>query len=184
MTANARSDYTTIAKWIHWGSAAVWIASWLMGFIAVHWREELNPHHGLTAWHKGIATLLLFLIVVRVAWRIGHPAPALPATMSPFIRSAAHVGHVALYVLALAALPLSGWFWSSVADKPVFVMGMFPLPPLTRPWPEMYYAAKQAHAISGWFAGVLVVGHVAASLKHHFLDRDDVLNLMLPRRRT
>ncbi|WP_409488188.1 hypothetical protein ACK1U3_21320 [Pseudomonas promysalinigenes] len=63
-------------------TALIWICAWVVGIVAVHWREELNTHHVLTFLHKALASTLLFLIVLRVAWRLTHPAPDLPDTMS------------------------------------------------------------------------------------------------------
>lgn len=178
--ARAQADsYTGTAKWLHWGMAAIWIVSWGIGIAATHWRDELNPDHGLTILHKALASTLLFLVVVRVAWRLTHPAPALPASMSPLMQRGAIIGHVLLYVIALVALPFSGWYWSSVADKPILLLGLFQLPPLVAPAPELYDFAKMIHTWMGWFCGALVGGHLLIALKHHFIDRDGVLKGML-----
>jgi len=34
------------------------------------------------------------------------------------------------------------------------------------------------HTYLSWFAGAMVVGHMLAALKHHFIDKDDVLRSM------
>lgn len=162
--------------------AIIWIASWCIGFLATHWRDELNPEHDLTFWHKALGSSLLFLILLRLAWRLTHPAPVLPPSMSPLMQRGAVTGHVMLYAVALIALPLSGWFWSSVADKPIMVLGLFQLPALVGPAPDLYDLAKSIHTYTSWFCGLLVVGHVLIALKHHFVDKDNVLNDMLPAR--
>ena len=36
--------------------------------------------------------------------------------------------------------------------------------------------------VSNWLIALLL-GHVGAALKHHFVDRDEVLTRMLPQRR-
>lgn len=86
-------SYTSTAKWLHWGMALLWIGAWFIGILATHWRDEFNTHHELTFLHKAMASTLLFLIVVRIAWRITHPAPALPAAMSPLMKRGAFFGH-------------------------------------------------------------------------------------------
>ncbi|MGV7034797.1 cytochrome b [Methylobacterium symbioticum] len=179
---NAQS-YTPTAKLLHWLMAAIWIAAWVLGAAAVYMREAWNPHHGLTITHKALASTLLFLIVVRVAWRLTHPAPALPAQMSAPMRRAAALGHLALYAAALLALPLSGWLWSSVAGKPILVLGLVQLPPLTAPAKDWYDLAKLAHVTLAWGTGALVLGHVLVALKHHVVDGDGVLRGMLPEAR-
>lgn len=181
MSAHA---YTPTAKALHWLMAAIWIAAWILGFCAVYLRDSLNPHHGLTITHKALASTLLFLIVLRVAWRLTHPAPALPDTMSPGMQRLAGFGHLALYAVALLALPVSGWLWSSVAGKPIMVPGLFTLPPLTAPAKEWYDSAKLLHVTLAWAMGAMVLGHVLVALKHHFVDRDGILRGMLPASRS
>lgn len=176
------TGYTSTAKWLHWGIAGIWIGSWLIGFVGVHWRDALNPDHGLTFLHKALASSLLALVVARIAWRLTHPAPALPASMSPMMRKGAVVGHVLLYVVALVALPVSGWFWSSVADKPIMMLGLIEVPHLVAADESLYDLAKLIHIWCAWFCGALVGGHVLVALKHHFIDRDEVMAGMLPQR--
>ncbi|EJM61983.1 cytochrome B561 [Pseudomonas sp. GM50] len=180
MSQSNTDGYTSTAKWLHWGMALVWICSWGLGILATHWRDELNPHHELTFLHKALASTLLFVLVVRVAWRLMNRPPALPESMSPLMKRGAMIGHILLYAVALIALPLSGWYWSSIADKPILVLGLFLLPPLVAPDPDLYDLAKYIHTWTAWCCGVLVGGHLLVALKHHFLDKDGILDGMLP----
>lgn len=178
--ASSASHYTATAKWLHWTMAAIWLSAWTLGFSAVHW-HSLNRDHQVTFWHKALASTLLFLIVLRVAWRLTHPAPALPGEMSPAMRRAARYGHLLLYAVALLALPVSGWLWSSVLGRPILVLGLFQLPPITGEHASLAAYVKVFHTYVAWACGLLVLGHGAIALKHHFVDRDEVLRGMLPR---
>ncbi|WP_420994660.1 cytochrome b [Cupriavidus sp. 30B13] len=175
----ATDKYTRTAQALHWLMALIWLASWGAGMVAAH-VPALNPHHGLTAVHKAVASTLLALVVIRVAWRLAHPAPALPPSMSVFMQRAAHLGHLVLYALALIALPLSGWYWSSVAGRAVQLAGLFTLPPLAAPDEAMRDLAANVHVLTAWFCGALVGGHIVVALKHRFIDRDSVMASMLP----
>lgn len=179
MSKDRPSSYTAVAKWLHWIMAILWIVGWLLGMVAVYLREQVNSDHGITIMHKAVASSLLFFIVIRILWRLLNPPPKFPDSMSPALQRAAHVGHVLLYTVALVALPVSGWYWSSVADKPVLVLGLFLLPPLVEANQDLYSLAKWIHTLSAWGCGVLVGGHVLIALKHHFVDKDDVLKGML-----
>jgi cytochrome b561 len=179
-TGTTAGTYHGLSKFQHWLMAAVWIAAWLIGFVAVHLRDQFNSHHQLTFLHKAIASTVLFLTAVRIIWRLTHPVPALPANMSPTMQKAAHLGHYALYVIGLIALPLSGWLWSSVAGKPIMMLGLFVLPPLTAAAPEYYDIAKMVHQWLAWIVGLVVLGHIGAAFKHHFIDKDGVFDSMLP----
>ncbi|WP_372028415.1 cytochrome b [Pseudomonas kurunegalensis] len=176
------TGYTATAKWLHWSMAAIWIIAWLIGILATHWRDDLNPDHGLTFLHKALASTLLFLLLARVAWRLSHPAPALPDSMSSTMKRLANLGHLALYAVALVALPVSGWYWSSVAGKPIMVAGLFELGPLREADQSLYDLAKAIHTYTAWACGILIAGHIFVALKHHFVERDNVLKGMLPGR--
>jgi cytochrome b561 len=162
---------------------AIWLGVWLAGFLAVHWREQLNPHHGLTVWHKAIAITLVFLVVLRVFWRLVSPPPALPGSMGPRMKRAASAGHLAIYALALVALPMSGWALSSVAGKPVMMLGLVEIPAyLPQQGKDIVETVRAIHTWLSWLCGAMVLGHMVLAFKHHVVDKDGVLTGMLPRR--
>lgn len=173
-------SYTSTAKLLHWLMALIWIAVWIMGMLAVYGRQTFNPQYGLTAWHKAIASTLLLLIVIRIIWRLTHTPPALPATMGKHAKQMAKLGHLALYIFALLAMPLSGWLLSSFAGKPVLVAGILPLPALSGPCPEYVGLIREIHTYLAWFCAILIIGHILLALKHHFIDKDNVLISMAP----
>ncbi len=175
--------YHPVSKFQHWLMGLVWISAWLLGFVAVHLRDQLNGNYQLTFLHKAIASTVLFLAALRIVWRLTHPAPPLPATMSPVMQKAAHLGHYALYAVTLVALPISGWMISSVAGKPVLMLGIIHLPSLVAAAPEYEATARTVHEYLAWGSGLLVLGHICAALKHHLVDKDSVLASMLPTRK-
>jgi cytochrome b561 len=86
-----------------------------------------------------------------------------------------------LYVLMLA-IPVSGWIYSSATGVSVVYLGLVPLPDLV---PKDREAAKTLlllHQSLNSLLAFVVSVHIAAALKHHFVDRDDVLVRMLPGR--
>jgi cytochrome b561 len=170
-------SYTPVAKGFHWLMAAIWICAWLVGVIAAHiW----NPDHQLTALHKEIASTVLFLTALRLLWRFTHRPPALPGTISLAMQKFAHLGHFALYAIALLALPFSGWLMNSFADKPVMLAALIQLPSLAAPDKALAGITHTVHVYTAWFCGLMVVGHIAFALKHHIVDRDDILLRMAP----
>lgn len=173
--------FTPMAKFLHWLMAFIWIGAWFVGYVAVTWRDELNGDHSLTIAHKALASTLLLLVVIRITWRLTHPAPPLPDSMSVVMRRAAHAGHFVIYAAGLIALPVSGWLWSSVADKPIMVLWSFRLPPLTAPHPEYYELMKDIHVTLAFTMGALIAGHILIALKHAIIARDGVMSGMLPK---
>ena len=115
----------------------------------------------------------------RLAWRLFHSAPPLPATMRPWERHVAGIAHALLYLLMLA-VPISGWIMSSAAGIPVVYFGVLQLPDLVEKNKALFELMKIVHYAFNKTLLALVLLHVAAALKHHYVDRDDVLTRMLP----
>jgi cytochrome b561 len=132
--------------------------------------------------HKTIGISILALTLVRLGWRLTHKPPPLPA-MTPALRWIARATHVLFYALLLI-LPLSGWWMSSaVPERHPFGFGIFDVPFL--PVPRGFASAGPAHFVHtnlAWLMVALAALHIAAALKHQFVDKDDVLSRMLPRK--
>lgn len=182
MTSGAESSrYSAIAILLHWAIAALIIVNLALGIgHDAFGRASMPTVMGI---HKSIGFTVLVLSLARLAWRLAHPAPALPAAMPGWQVVLARATHIFFYV-AIIALPLTGWLMSSASPLrfPLEFFGLFPIPYL--PVPQSREAAGgwgQAHELLGFATiGVLLL-HVAGALKHHFVDRDDVLVRMLPK---
>ncbi|WP_413771470.1 cytochrome b [Mesorhizobium sp. PAMC28654] len=131
--------------------------------------------------HKSFGFLLLGLIILRIAWRLGNSAPALPDSVGTLERRTAPLAHLALYAFQLA-LPLSGWALVSVSmlDIPSMPFNLFVMPDL--PFAQSD-AAESFWTAAHWYlayAGIALVAlHVAAALRHHFQLGDAVLTRMI-----
>lgn len=128
--------------------------------------------------HKDIASVTLFLIVLRILWRVTHRPPALTG-MSPLMVMAAHLGHILLYALMII-VPVLGWANSSSAGYEIPVAGLFTIPALVAKNPQLTPMLSEAHAICAYLLLLVVIGHIGFALKHRFIDRDNVMQAMLP----
>lgn len=171
--------YTRTAQVLHWVMAIIFIAAWAIGFYSGNFLsyDTSSIKGDVITLHKNIATTIIFLVIIRILWRYTHPAPKLPDTMSPTMKTLAHVGHLFLYVI-LVALPVTGCLFSWSAGHPAPVLYLFEIPRLVQDNPELLAVVKPLHIYISWFAGFLIVGHVLAALKHHFVDKDNILNSM------
>lgn len=140
-------------------------------------------------WHKWAGITILALSALRLLWRLSHPPPPLPERIRsamPAWQLAAHRGlHLLLYLLFFA-VPLLGWAYSSALGLPIVWLGMLPLPdfvPVDKEFAES--VLKPLHRAGAFSLAAVAAVHVAAALKHHFIDRDGLLDRMspLPRRR-
>lgn len=178
--SNNTQYYTRTAQILHWLMALIFIVAWLIGFYSgnfLSYDADGSFKGQVITLHKNIATIIIFLVVIRIFWRYTHPTPKLPDSMSPAMQKAAHFGHLLLYIM-LIAMPVTGCLYSWSAGHPAPVMYLFEIPRLVQDNPELLKIVKPLHVYLSWAVGFIVVGHLAAALKHHFIDKDDVLNSM------
>lgn len=149
----------------------------ILGWLAASWR--LSPTKiNLFVWHKSIGMLILALVVLRLLNRLAKPTPALPAGMPAWERTAARASHALLYVL-MVAMPLTGWIINSAAGVPFRIFWQVPLPALLAPDKGTADLAALAHFCLGIAFVTLLILHIGAALRHHFVKRNDVLTRMM-----
>lgn len=174
----ATPSYTPTAIALHWLVGVGLLATLALGFY-MH-DLPLSPDKlRLYSWHKWAGVTLFLLAVFRVLWRLSHRPPAAPASMPRWQQVAAEAVHGLLYLL-MFAIPLSGWLMSSAKGFPTVWFGVLPLPDLVGKDVELGKTLKEAHEMLNLLLLVLVASHVGAALKHHLLDRDEVLARMAP----
>jgi cytochrome b561 len=170
--------YSRGAIWFHWIIAALIGVNLAIGLLH---GSLLDGVAGAIPLHKSIGLTVLALTLARISWRLTHRPPRLPATLSTWERAAARASHVAFYALLLA-LPLSGWAMGSAGREARYPLRWFALFDVPRLPVSAQTAAvgDAAHSILGYAMAALVIVHVAAALRHHFLLRNGVLARMLP----
>lgn len=171
--------YTTTAITLHWLVALMIVGAFSMGLIMTE--MSLSPTKlKYYSWHKWAGVTILALATLRLLWRLTHPAPAYPGGMPAWQKSSANALHGLLYVL-MFAVPLSGYFYTLAAGYPVLYFGLFELPVLIEKNDALKPLLKTVHFwLNMTLAGAVGV-HIAAALKHQFIDRDGVLKRMLPK---
>jgi cytochrome b561 len=169
--------YSGVSKTLHWVIALLAFSQLAMGKL---FEVEADEADGLFGWHTAFGLLVLALMLVRLGWRLTHTVPGLPRNTPGWQQVAAKATHIAFYAL-LVILPLSGWLLTSVEGDPVSFFGWFGVPSLPVPGGEASEdLIEEAHELFGNVLLVLAGIHVLAGLKHHYIDRDDVLRRMMP----
>jgi cytochrome b561 len=100
--------------------------------------------------------------------------------MKRYERLLARGTHFAFYVL-LFALPVTGWGLGAADTQSISFFGLFELPQL-RIFDRTLSEDQLEEVHQVLFNVLLGLGllHIAAALKHHFIDRDNILRSMLP----
>lgn len=178
----AETRYTATAITLHWLSALLIIAAFVLGVVMVD--MKISPTKlQYYSWHKWLGITVLGLVALRLLWRLFHPAPALPLQTPRWQVLAASAGHWMLYAL-MFAIPLSGWAFSSASGYPVVYLGQFPLPDWVPKDKALAGQLKDVHELLTAILMWVVAGHFAAALKHQFVDKDGLLARMWFSRKT
>lgn len=185
--------YNRVAMTLHWVIAAAiltLLASGLWMTDAIKVPATQATAFTVYQWHKSLGLTVLVLSLARLAWRLFSPPPPLPSSMGRMSRLAAHGAHAAFYILMIG-LPLIGWAMvsASIYGLPTIVFGLFEWPHISllanlQDKAPVEAALRTAHQTGGYLMIALLILHVGAALKHHFIDRDHVLAAMLPLVRT
>ena len=173
--------YTRTAMSLHWLIALMIIGLFAFGLYMVE--LPLSPQKlKYYSYHKWAGVTVFLLVLLRLLWRITHRPPELPAAMPRWQVKAAEAGHHLLYLL-MVIVPLSGWLMSSAKGFQTVWFGVLPLPDLLSKDAALGDALLWVHRLLNWLFMAVVAGHIAAALKHHFIDRDGTLARMWPGRR-
>lgn len=177
---NTPTTFHPLARLLHWTMATMIVA---MLFIGAGMVATVSQKHGwLLAIHKPLGIAILLLAIARLALRLRHRPPPLPADLTLWQRLAALASHWLLYALMLA-LPLLGWGMLSAGGYPVMLGDALRLPAILPENAALFAWLREAHRYLAWLLFLTFVAHMSAGLYHGLIRRDGVLASMLPSRR-
>jgi cytochrome b561 len=179
MIGNSTTNWGWPAIVLHWIGAILILLLLGHGWWMVHMapRPDRLAHY---AGHAGLGYDFLALLVLRLLWRWTHAVPALPAEMPRWEHLAARASHIGLYLLmfatTLAGWALAGTLRGGALNKDAFGMTV----------PMIFVSQVRAthdmledtHKILAYVLLALVVVHLVAALRHHFVKHDTVLRRM------
>lgn len=174
----SKQNYDSIQVLLHWLVAILIFAAF-----GLAWTMDdmpLSPaKFKIISWHKWAGITVLGLVAIRLIWlklKGAPPAdPGLPAWQSKLSLAVHHL----LYLL-MFAMPLSGWLMSSAKGFPVVYLGLWKLPDLVAKNEGLSDTLKNSHELFATVLLILIGLHIAAALKHHFIDKDTILARMIP----
>lgn len=174
-TPLSAARYDTFAIALHWLLALALLGMLVLGPTMTS--LPISPLRlKLYNWHKWAGTCILALSLLRLAWRLSHRPPP-PPPMPAWQRLAMSFSHRLLYLL-FVAVPLAGWAYSSATGFPVVPFGLWQLPDFVPADRALAEAIKPVHATLAYTLALVSAVHVAAALKHQFIDRDGLLARM------
>ena len=179
MLYNTRDAWGSVSRNVHWLMVLLFAGQITLGKYA-HGLNLSPQKLDLLMWHKSIGITLLLLASFRLIWRIAGTRPETPPGTPDWEHKAAALSHTLLYMFMLA-IPVTGWLMNSAKNIPFKLFLLVPWPDLvspSEPWGKVFEEWHES-LVAAFI--VLILLHVAAALRHHFIKRDQVLNRMLGR---
>ncbi|MEH6629166.1 MAG: cytochrome b [Motiliproteus sp.] len=187
---NTVENYGSIAKCLHWGTAVLFLGSYVTVYFR-HWFTEEKTPESWTALqlHLSIGVTIALVVALRILWRIANRVPDLePGTKLEHL--AAHAGHYALYAIMII-MPITGYVGTGVNTEYFFIFDIpkFEDTPLFESlitnglgltFQEFEEPIDFIHKeiLGAWLVWILILGHVSAALYHHFVKEDKTLHKM------
>jgi cytochrome b561 len=163
--------YSNTAVAFHWITAALVLVQAYLGF-RFGLSEPGPARDEVFIWHKSVGALILLLVLARLAYRVKNPPPPFPPELSAFERFAAVWNHRLFYLL-LIAMPIVGFVavsgFANGSTTPL--IGGVAVPVIPGISKETGELAGELHEMAAYLLVASIVLHVAAALKHQFVDR-------------
>ena len=174
---NTNLEYGIVSQCLHWITVILVFIQIVLGHIGADLPLGMQRLIILSR-HKSVGMTIFMLVILRIIWRLINKVPELPPNMTRLNRSIALITHWSFYIL-LVCMPIAGWISSSASNLSVSWFGLFTWPDLVEPDKHLADIAKTTHIFLSWVLVSLITLHILAALKHHFIDKDNILLRML-----
>jgi cytochrome b561 len=163
--------YSNTAVGLHWTTVVLVLLQAYLGF-AFALSEPGPARNDIFIWHKTVGVVILLAALARLAYRLRNPPPPFPPELPAWERILAVWNHRLFYTL-LIAMPIVGFVAvSGYASGPTTpLVGGIEVPVIPGVSKETGDLAGEAHELAAYTLVALILLHVAAALKHQFVDK-------------
>lgn len=172
---NRPDTFRPFARLLHWLMSIMVLSMLFIGAGMVSTVAE--KHASLVAIHRPLGITIFVLALIRLVYRLRHPAPPLPVDLPLWQKLAAHGSHVLLYALMIG-MPLIGWGMLSAGNYPVTMFAGIDLPKILPSDPALFAWLREGHRYLAWLFFLTFLAHMGAALMHGLIRRDGVLQSM------
>ena len=167
-------SYDLFSKILHWSMAFIIIYVSIAGYVMHLLIEASALHSFLSVLNMSLATLATPLLVVRYIWKFFRSTPDMPRSISSIQMSIAKLVHSIIYLLMFIVF-LSGYlmltqsysfFWIVDVDNVINNSDIN----------QFFFTVHRIACLTLFLAVVL---HVFAVLKHQFIAKNNVLQVMV-----
>ncbi len=187
---NTKHDYGTIAKWLHWGTALLFLAAYVSVYYRQWFTEEKTPENWTALQiHLSVGVTIAVVVALRIIWRMTNRLPA-PEPGNKAWQLMIRAGHYTLYAVMIL-MPITGYIGTGANTEYFF---LFDIPKfedtqlfallvqdgMGMTFKEFEEPIDFIHkdVMGAWVVWILILGHIAAALYHHFVKKDRTLRKM------
>lgn len=176
VTASGLPRYNPLSQALHWLTALFALAVLPLAWVAI----SLPPSElkgTMFTLHKSVGLTIFAIVVVRIVWRMIHPAPADPAAPKA-LEVIARINHWLLYAIFLV-MPISGYLLSALSGRTTNYFWLFTIPGFEKN-EALQKSFEAAHVFGQYAVYLLVALHIIGTAWHLVIRRDGLLERMLP----
>jgi cytochrome b561 len=173
----APQRYAPTAIALHWIVGLAVLGMIGLGVWMINLPKGVGPFRAeMYNLHKSIGMTVGLLVFARLAWRVTHTAPPLPAALRRWQVLASRFTHNALYV-CIVIQPVTGVLGSLFSPYPIKYFGrMLPFGSWDVPAAKEFLGV--VHLANAALLAVLILVHLAAVLYHLCIARDAIFRRM------
>jgi len=177
MLTNSKSAYGWVSIALHWLMAISLFFMFGLGLYMVELTYYDAWYKGSLSLHKSMGMLLFALLIFRLCWRAANSKPEELSELK-WEQLSAQWMHRGLYLFMLL-LMISGYLISTADGRAIVVFDLFNVPSV--PWAieNQEDIAGEIHEYLAWGLIAITAIHALAAVKHHFINKDNVLIRML-----
>ena len=175
---NTDTDYGLFAIGVHWCIALLFIGLFALGLYMTGLTYYDPWYREGPDLHRSLGIIVFGLLILRLVWRGVNVSPKVAKDLKAWEIRSAHLMHIALYFLLLAIV-ISGYLISTADGRSIQIFNWFQVPALIPSVEHMEDYAGTIHYTLSFITMSLVILHVLAALKHHFINKDRTLSRML-----
>ena len=174
---NTGAQFGIVSRLLHWLLAGAMLTLIPLGWYLTQLDNETVRYWRLLELHETIGLVLFIFLLFKLAWKFTSPNPAPVPGLAPWERKLARVVH-SYFLFAFVIIPVSGYIFVASGNDPIELYRVIVLPaldPISKSTSDLLY---NFHFYGAYSCTVLVLVHIIAALKHHIIDKNDVLRRM------
>ncbi len=175
---NSLSGYGLLTILLHWLMAVMIISLFFLGDYMVELNYYDTWYHTAPWWHKSVGLNLFLLLTFRIILKMSSISPTPLISYQIWEAKLAKLTHLSFYLLLLT-ICISGYFIGTAKGVGIEMFSGVYIPAIAKLSEIQVDLAGDIHRISANTLMLLLLLHVSAAIKHHFIDGDVTLMRML-----